>query len=121
MPETLPLTVLLTGAALTAEGCRRVLAAGSAEARGDLPGARRGSRSGGMLAAAASPLWATASGLLAPRGPTPGWLAASAGLALAAGFLALLAGLSGKPRPTGWFAAAAWGTAAGLLAVSLTR
>lgn len=120
-----PLLLALPGAAAawTAEGCRRLLAAGTAESRGDLVAARALARSGGKVAAIGSAAWAAASAILAliELGPTAGWLLAPAGPALATGFLALLAGLSGKPRPTGYFAAAAWVVALALSALALAR
>ena len=81
-----------------------VLRAGRLEADGRLIEARRGARAGGFLAALGSVLAAAgAAGLPAERGALRGVVVA---LMLASGFAALLAGLSGKPRPTGWAALA---------------
>jgi hypothetical protein len=85
-----------------AMGCGMVLRAGRLEAEGRLFEARRGARSGGFLAALGSLLAAVgAAGLPSEGGAVRGVVA---GLMLASGFAALLAGLSGKPRPTGWAA-----------------
>ena len=78
-----------------AMGCGMILRAGRLEAEGRLVEARRGARHGGFLAALGSLVAAAG----APR-------ALVAALLLASGFAALLAGLSGKPRPTGWAALA---------------
>jgi len=87
-----------------AMGCGMVVRAGRLEAEGRLFEARRGARHGGFLAALGSLLAAAgAFGLPASGRLSPGWVA---GLMLASGFAALLAGLSGKPRPTGWAALA---------------
>jgi hypothetical protein len=83
-------------------GCGTVVAAGRLEADGRLVEARRKVRQGGFLAALGSLLAATgALALPAERGGLRGVVAV---LMLAAGVTALLAGLSGKPRPTGWAA-----------------
>lgn len=83
-------------------GCGMVLRAGRLEAEGRLVEARRAARGGGFVAAIGSLLAAAgAAGLPAERGASRGVVAA---LMLASGFAALLAGLSGKPRPTGWAA-----------------
>ena len=81
-----------------AMGCGMVLRAGRLEAEGKLVEAKRGARQGGFLAALGSLLAAVGAAAL-PAGRVP-----VAGLMLASGFAALLAGLSGKPRPTGWAA-----------------
>ena len=87
-----------------AMGCGMVLRAGRLEAEGRLVEARRGARHGGFLAALGSLLAAAgAAALPAGSGALRGLVAA---LMLASGFAALLAGLSGKPRPTGWAALA---------------
>ena len=87
-----------------AMGCGMLLRAGRLEAEGRLVEARRGARSGGFVAAIGSLLAAAgAFGLPAGHGVTRGIVAA---LMLLSGFAALLAGLSGKPRPTGWAALA---------------
>jgi len=81
-------------------GCGMLLRAGRLEAEGRLVEARRGARQGGYLAALGSLLAAAGAALLPPeRGAERVVVAA---LMLASGFTALLAGLSGKPRPTGW-------------------
>jgi hypothetical protein len=85
-----------------AMGCGMLLNAGRMEAEGRLFEAKRRARQGGFLAALGSLLAAGgAAGLPAKAGSLRGVVA---GLLLAAGFAALLAGLSGKPRPTGWAA-----------------
>ncbi len=86
-----------------AMGCGLVLRAGRLEAAGQLVEARRGARQGGFLAALGSLLAAPGVYALPASGGQARGLAA--GLLLASGFAALLAGLSGKPRPTGWAAA----------------
>ena len=83
-----------------AMGCGMVLRAGRLEAEGKLVEAKRGARQGGLLAAIGSLLAAVGAAGLPSQG---GFVAA---LMLASGFAALLAGLSGKPRPTGWAALA---------------
>jgi hypothetical protein len=81
-------------------GCGMVVRAGRLEAEGHLVESRRGARHGGFLAALGSLLAAAgAAGLPAEGGVSRGVVA---GLMLTSGFVALLAGLSGKPRPTGW-------------------
>jgi hypothetical protein len=83
-------------------GCGMVVRAGRLEAGGHLVEARRGARRGGFLAALGSLLAAAgAAGLPAGGGVSRGVVVA---LMLTSGFAALLAGLSGKPRPTGWAA-----------------
>jgi hypothetical protein len=92
-----------------AMGCGMVLRASRLEAAGRLAEARRGARQGGFVAAVGSLLAAAgAAGLPARSGRMT---AASAVLLLAAGGAALLAGLAGKPRPTGWLAAGLVGVA----------
>ncbi len=94
--------------AATAAGCVRILRAGRLEGAGLLPQARRRARSGGFLAAGGA-LAATVSWLgrelLVPRDAPPA-TAVILLLGMLSGLVALLAGLSGKPRPSGWFAAA---------------
>jgi len=85
-----------------AMGCGMVVRAGRLEAEGRLFEARRGARQGGFLAALGSLLAAAGAAGLPADGAAPRGLVA--GLVLASGFAALLAGLSGKPRPTGWAA-----------------
>jgi hypothetical protein len=89
---------------LLAMGCGLVVRAGRLEAAGRLVEARRGARQGGVLAALGSLVGAAgAAALASDSGASRGLVA---GLVLASGFAALLAGLSGKPRPTGWGAVA---------------
>jgi len=85
-------------------GCGMLLRAGRLEAAGQLEEARRAGRHGGFLAALGS-LVAAAGAATMPvaAGSARGIVAA---LFLAAGTAGLLAGLSGKPRPTGWAAMA---------------
>jgi len=85
-------------------GCGMVLRAGRLEAEGRLVEARRGARQGGFLAALGSLLAAVGAAALPVAGGASRGLAAA--LLLSSGFAALLAGLSGKPRPTGWAALA---------------
>lgn len=103
--------------AFLAMGCAFVLRAGRLEAAGRIVEARRGARQGGFLAALGSILGAAgAAALPSTAGHRPGLVVA---LILMSGFAALLAGLSGKPRPTGWVALALLvaGIVVGLLAV----
>jgi hypothetical protein len=101
-----------------AMGCGMVIGAGRMEAEGRLEEARRKARQGGFLAAIGSLLAAAgAAGLPAAAGSGRGIVA---GLVLASGFAALLAGLAGKPRPTGW-AALALLAAAVVVALLLVR
>ena len=79
-----------------AMGCGMVVGAGRMEAEGRLEESRRRARQGGFLAAVGSLLAAVGAAAL----PAHGGIVAV--LMLASGFAALLAGLSGKPRPTGW-------------------
>ena len=90
----------LTHLLLLAFGVGMVLSAGRLEARGSLVEARRTARRGGWIAVVGAPVGAVGAGLLTKYG------AIVAISLLASGFAALLAGLSGKPRPTGWAAAA---------------
>ena len=87
---------------LLAMGCGLVVRAGRLEAGGALVEARRLARRGGWLSALGA-LVAAVGALALPDEAGPRRLVA-AGLLLASGFAALLAGLSGKPRPTGWAA-----------------
>lgn len=100
-------------------GCDLVLRAGRLEARGDLAAAGSVVRRGGLLAAAASVAGTLAAlGLalcLGPLSDAPASLSEpryAVALVLGvfgiplSGFAALLAGLSRKPRPTGWAATA---------------
>src|SRR5262245_22605973 len=87
---------------ILAMGCALIVRAGRLEAEGRLLEARRGARRGGFIAALGSILAAAAAaGLPEGEGPVRGIVA---GMLLASGLAALLAGLSGKPRPTGWAA-----------------
>jgi hypothetical protein len=100
----------LAGGLVTVPGCAMVIMAGRSERGGNLERASHEVRRGGFLMAAGSVIQAL-SGIvsLAVVGiPSPGALAlsASATAILAAGCAGLLAGLSGKPRPTGYLAAA---------------
>jgi hypothetical protein len=100
-----------------AMGCGMIVRAGRLEAEGRLFEARRGARHGGFLAALGSLLAAAGAFVLPAAGRVhPGVVA---GLMLSSGFSALLAGLSGKPRPTGWAALAllVGGVVVALLAV----
>lgn len=101
-----------------AAGCLLILYAGFRESRGDLTGARRLARIGGF-AMAGTTLCTVASGpavmallppeqkqaLLESADHTLLFLAVGAILTMISGFVGLLAGLTGKPRPTGYFAA----------------
>jgi hypothetical protein len=103
---------------LAAVGCWRLVASGRWEARGNVEGARRLARNGGFLLAGAT-LGHLATGawllagldprarglLLDPRGASLLALVVGGFAALAAAWIGLLAGLSGKPRPSGMFAA----------------
>jgi len=99
-----------------AMGCGLVLRAGRLEAAGELEQSRRGARAGGFVAALGSLVAAAgAASLPAASGRERGIAAACF---LASGAAALLAGLSGKPRPTGWAAAAL--AAAGVVVAAMT-
>lgn len=93
---------------LAGVACAALFVAASRERGGDRPGARRLARRAGLASAAATlgqillAPWLPWSAGHAPR------LALSEGAAVAAAAVALLAGLSGKPRPSCWFAAALW-------------
>jgi hypothetical protein len=106
---------LLSHLLLLAMGCGLVLRAGRLEAAGELEQSRRGARSGGFLAALGALVAAAgAASLETASGPERGIAAVCF---LASGGAALLAGLSGKPRPTGWVAAAL--AAAGVVVAAL--
>jgi hypothetical protein len=81
--------------------CAALFVAGSRERAGDRTGTRRLARRAGFGAAIATAVQI----LAAPWVP---WSALPAAAGAAAGFVALLAGLAGKPRPSCWFAAALW-------------
>ncbi|MDH3591649.1 MAG: hypothetical protein OER88_07215 [Planctomycetota bacterium] len=103
-------------------GLWRVLRGGRREAGGEVEFGARTARLGGFVAISAScacvavgpgvlafmpdPLrdWMFASGGSAPMIA----VASALGLTVLCGFLCGLAGLSGKPRPTGWAAALVW-------------
>ena len=91
-------TILLAVvAAAGVEGAFTLLLAGRLEARGRIDESRARTRAGGFRLAACSAACAAialASGQLA-----------AGGIFVAAAVAALLAGLSRKPRPSGWFAA----------------
>src|SRR5262245_43605691 len=89
---------------LLAMGCALVVRAGRLEAAGELEQARRGARSGGFVAALGSLVAAAGAVALPPAAGHERTIAAIC--LLASGAAALLAGLSGKPRPTGWAALA---------------
>jgi hypothetical protein len=98
------------GGLLATPGAFLVLAAGRAERAGDLERARRVARRGGFLMAGGAVV-AIAAGsstllLAGSRTANTFLLWASLTTAAAAGFAGLLAGLAGKPRPTGYLAAA---------------
>jgi hypothetical protein len=99
-------------AAVGAAGFAAILLAGRREARGELEEARRLVRLGGWPALAGATSLALLSGGAAPLPLV------SASLLVLSGFAAMLAGLSGKPRPTGHFAALLF--AAGLLLLALS-
>ena len=86
-----------------AAGCAMLLRAGRLEAAGGLVEARATARRGGFLAALGALVAAASAAALPGAGPGRAY---GAGLLLVSGLAALLAGLSGKPRPTGWAAAA---------------
>ena len=88
--------MFLPFAAVVAAGCGLLFSAGRLESVGELEAARRRARAGGFVAAAGS-LTAAAAALASP---------AVVALTLGAGLAGLLAGASGKPRPTVWLAAA---------------
>jgi hypothetical protein len=108
------LTALTAAAVTAAAGLLMILLAGAREARGELSPARRLVRLGGWLAVPGSfgtaVLFHTAA-----SGPIA---IAGAVLVSGAGFAGLLAALSGKPRPSGHFAAALF--LAGLLCLLAT-
>src|SRR5262245_24673295 len=105
----LGLILLAIPAVVGVDGALRLARAGRLEAAGRIEEARAGCRRGGFTLALGS------AGAAAPALLLVGIL--PAGLLLAAGAVALLAGLSRKPRPSGWFAALLFvcGVAAALL------
>ena len=108
----LALGVIAAGAA-----CAALVAAGSAERKGDLATSRRTARRAGIAGGAGALLALLAAAIALVSGPGgAAWLAAWAS-ALVYGTASLLAGLAGKPRPTAALAALA--LAAGLAAAAL--
>ncbi len=100
----------LVGGLATVPGCYLVIMAGHAERAGNLQKARHDVRRGGFFMAAGAvtqTLSEVVSLVIAGwSSPLAFTLSASATTTLAAGCAGLLAGLSGKPRPTGYLAAA---------------
>ncbi len=98
------------GGLLSTPGALLILAAGRAEHAGDLERARRVARWGGFLMIGGAVVAIAAGGLtLLDAGIQrvhASLLWAGPVTAAAAGFAGLLAGLAGKPRPTGYLAAA---------------
>ncbi len=109
MDPMLPLILLAAGSPAWV-GCYLALLAGRRERRGQLGAARRGIRRGGFLicGGAGGVLLAATVALTthtaAPSSPLP--VAAALATLGGSGFVALLAALSGKPRPSGTFAVA---------------
>jgi hypothetical protein len=116
---------LAAAAAVATIACALLLQAGSLERRGLVPGARALARRAGLWMAAGTLLEVPAAALLLlglPAAERESLLggdpaatalaAAAAAAALGAGATGLLAGLSGKPRPSGGFAAALLAAAA---------
>jgi len=102
---TLVLVLLAAGTATA--GCCLLLFAGRLERLGRLEPARSHVRRGGLLLPSGSALHIVALIVwwLAERPEADAvWAVTTAGLFGLAGFVGLLAGLSGKPRPSGWFA-----------------
>jgi hypothetical protein len=106
MTRSWPLLLLATAVALGILPALALLRAGRLEARGRLDEARPATRRGGLGLAAAAAGCAAAAGIASD--------AVSSALFLAAGATALLAGLSRKPRPSGWFAAILFAAGVGL-------
>lgn len=100
--------VFLGLASLPTAGIYLVLHAGRLESKGRRRAARGEARAGGKIA-----FWGATAAFAAGGGASPGLVAL-----VVAGWLALLAGLAGKPRPTGQFAAALWLVASWLLLVA---
>ncbi|HZN53939.1 MAG TPA: hypothetical protein VFB67_01335 [Candidatus Polarisedimenticolaceae bacterium] len=90
--------------AVLAAGCAMLVRAGRLQAAGRIDDARRRARAGGFVAAAGS-LLAAIGALALPAGTAAG-RASVAAMMLGSGGAALLAGASGKPRPTVWSALA---------------
>ena len=110
------LFAFLSRLVLLAIGCGLVLRAGRLEAAGELEQSQRGARSGGFLAALGSLVAAAGAASLETASGRERGIAAAC--FLASGGAALLAGLAGKPRPTGWAAAAL--LAAGVVVLALS-
>jgi hypothetical protein len=87
-----------------AMGCGMVVRAGRLEAGGELVAAKRTARQGGWVALFGSLVAAVGALALPDEAGTGRFF--SGVLLFTSGFAALLAGLSGKPRPTGWAALA---------------
>lgn len=96
------LTALIAAAVTAVAGLLMILLAGGREARGELGAARRLVRLGGWLAVPGS----FGSAVLIHTAASGPFALAGALFFFGAGFTALLAALSGKPRPSGHFAAA---------------
>lgn len=132
MDTILPALALLASIAWSGLGLSRILRAGAIERRGGSEEPRALARGGGRMMAAAAlaqPLCAAwlVHGLPAAAlqtgsvgsAPRVLWMLAAIVAGLAAGFVGLLAGLSGKPRPSGGFAAALLAASAGAWALAL--
>ena|SRR6185436_9018634 len=91
------LILVALSAAAGVEGAVTLFRAGRLEAKGRLEESRSITRGGGLRLSACCAACAAAA--LAPGAAVPGALFAAAAVA------ALLAGLSRKPRPSGWLAA----------------
>jgi len=112
------LVALAAAAAITAIGCALLLRSGALERRGLAPGSRALARRAGLWMAAGTLLEVPPAGILLLRMPpamrrtllggdphAAALCAVAAAASLLAGAAGLLAGLSGKPRPSGGFAA----------------
>lgn len=91
--------------AFAAAACAALVHAGAREGRGDLESARRIARPAGFLAACAALAQLALAVAWTWSGSASTWGIIGALAVIASGWAALLAGLSGKPRPTGWAAA----------------
>jgi hypothetical protein len=124
--DSAALVTLAAAASIAAIGCALLLRSGGLERRGLMAGSRALARRAGLWMAAGTLLEVPPAGILLLRMPpmARGALlggdplaatlsAIAAGASLGAGAAGLLAGLSGKPRPSGGFAA-------GLLALAAT-
>jgi len=100
------LVILSMLAALPTAGCCLILLAGRRERLGRLDEARTLARSGGFVMLAGELILAAACAVVPSIRPAPLPVLAGTVLAFAvAGLVGLLAGLSGKPRPSGHVAA----------------